>query len=818
MTCFLCAYSVFAYFASCESGFNNSKNVYVINTTIKKASDDPTVVSGILPGMMKYIKSDLPELQAISFTSNLLGTMPRKATSGDKIIEWFRPVVADEKFLNVLDMQMISGNRETALSAPNSMVIGADAAIKLFGSTDVMGKVIHLADIDVTITGVLGPLPVPTHLAMLGSQGEDGKHYVDGLISWQVQERLMMNEVAAQNAAIAPSISFEQMMETIQLPMAMAYITLPTDSNIDVLNKKLNSLIERHFNGRTAANGEDPMRYEVAVVPVRQVMTTFVDSTATLLGVPLKGLLVMCGLIVLSVAIINYANLYTTQLVSHRNELQIQRLMGATRSQLAFQCTIETALVSLAALVLASLLFEPLKIVINANSFVEFDTQWLSGWRYWLVLIGLLATSSILAALYPVMYAMQIKPKQDSRRSRNWTGRSLTHALVATQFSIVGTLLILILVVGQQNSELKKLGIGRIDDPVIVINNNLGQANISYPVLASTLKQYPQVKSIAAANGNLWGQGFSFEPNTISTAKGAMTRHRVDLENISFGFLDTMNMKLLAGRDFDQNRDSTQTQIVEKSQVVIKNSVEQVPNVIVDKSLTEALGYKNADEIVGTELYGHGFNFDRMRVIGVVENSYIGMQGTHNVGTVFMLGKENGLPLIRIDKHDIAGGLQAIDMVWKQLAPSVPVNRQFLKERYATPGIIANAFWILSFLLFLAITISLLGIVGITLHTLARRTREISIRKSLGASNTDVLTLLLSFIARPVVLANIILAWPLGYLISHAYLSLFPYRTALTLWPFVISLTIILSIVLLAIGMQSIKAAKRSPAEVLRHE
>lgn len=814
MTCFLCAYSVFAYFASAESGFANSNDTYVIVTTTKKGPEDPTVVAGIPPGMIKYIKSDLPELQSISFTSNLLGTMPRKATSGDKIIEWFRPVAADKNFLTTLDLPMISGNRETSLSSPNSMVIGADAAIKLFGTKDVVGKTVHFdTGVDVTITGVLGPLPIPTHLAMLGNQGTDGRHYLDGLIPWQVQERLMLNDAAAQNPAATSNISFSDMLESIQLPMAMAYIALPKDSDINALNKKLEELVQRRYSAKPAIDRGDVISYKVSLTPVKQVMSTFVDSTATLLGVPLKGLLMMCGLIVLGVAIVNQANLYTTQLVSHRNELQVQRLLGATKIQLSIQCIVETILISLAAFAVALFLFEPLKAVINANSFVEFDTQWLSGWRYWVVLIGLLATISILAALYPVVYVMRIKPKQQSsNKSRNWTGRILTHTLVATQFSIVGALLILILVVGQQNSELKKLGIGRVDDPVIVINNNLNDANVSYQVLASALKQYPQVKSTAAANGNLWGEGFSFEPNTISTAKDSMTRHRVDVENISFGFLDTMNMKLLAGRDFDQGRDPTQTQIAET------NPAEQVINVIVDKSLAEALGYKNAGEIIGTELYGRGFNFDHIRVSGVVENSFIGMQGTHNVGTVFMLGKDNGLPLIRIDKHDVAGGLQAIDTAWKQFAPSVPINRQFLEERYTTPGIIARAFWILSFLLVLAIAISLLGIVGITLHTLARRTREISIRKSLGATNTDILTLLLSFFAKPVVIANVVLAWPFGYLISRAYLSLFPYRTPLTPLPFMISLLIILCIVLLAIGAQSIKAARRNPAEVLRYE
>jgi putative ABC transport system permease protein len=156
----------------------------------------------------------------------------------------------------------------------------------------------------------------------------------------------------------------------------------------------------------------------------------------------------------------------------------------------------------------------------------------------------------------------------------------------------------------------------------------------------------------------------------------------------------------------------------------------------------------------------------------------------------------------------------------KALAPTAKIKRIFLDEYYAMNGVgVFNLLFIMiTFLIILAIAIAIMSMVGMATHTIVRRTREISIRKSLGASSADIYKQLLKYFAMPVAIATVLVAWPLGWLASRAFLSLFPYRTSIGVFPFVLSLAATIGIALLAVSSQAARTAKRNPTEVLRYE
>jgi putative ABC transport system permease protein len=204
-------------------------------------------------------------------------------------------------------------------------------------------------------------------------------------------------------------------------------------------------------------------------------------------------------------------------------------------------------------------------------------------------------------------------------------------------------------------------------------------------------------------------------------------------------------------------------------------------------------------------------------IIGVVENKTLTLTGSP--ASIYVLSPERAfIPTIRIAKSDVPAAIAEIDAVWNKLAPNVPMKRQFADEvwndvyRYIelmTTGFAAIAA--------LAIANSLLGLVGVSMLTIGRRTREIGVRKTLGASVTRILAMLVSDASKPVVIGNLI-AWPLAFLAMQAYLSQFANRAALSPIPFIASLTITVLIAWLAVVVQATKAARMNPATVLRNE
>jgi putative ABC transport system permease protein len=209
-----------------------------------------------------------------------------------------------------------------------------------------------------------------------------------------------------------------------------------------------------------------------------------------------------------------------------------------------------------------------------------------------------------------------------------------------------------------------------------------------------------------------------------------------------------------------------------------------------------------------------------MRIIGVVEERSFSFFKTPNntAGTIYDAQSDLGVTVARVTAADVDGALKGIDNEWKRLAPSVAISRRFLDEiferAFANYVRINQLFGALAVMAF---AICIAGLFGMAMFVAGRRRHEIGVRKTLGASTTRMIALLLTRFSRPVLIANLV-AWPAGYFASRAYLNQFSGSIPLTPWPFVLSVAITLAIAWLAVVGQTLRAARTSPAEVLRNE
>lgn len=816
MTCFLCAYSVFAYFASSESGFKQASNIYTIKTQFIKNGEPGIEVVGTTNRIARQLGQKLPQLKDISLNTGLLGNvMPKTVSVGSTSIDGVFIIAADDKFFQLFDIPIIDGNIRTALRSPDGVVIGAALANKLFGTTKVAGRTITLnRQLSLEIRAVSGVLPTPSHLTLMAGRDANDKPSLNLVVPWS-----LYTELANKDAASFGTIENTEVMDTGNFPNTTTYFTLaPGNWKTTQLDQQLKKIMDDTLEGHTLTFGGDKTSYRMSIIPVKDALGMLTKSTARFLNIPIVPILVVFGSLLLGIAIVNFVNLYTTQLIGTRKELGAMRLMGATRWHVIIQCFVEVFLICLLALTLALLCFAALK---PALSFIDFSAAWLSSWRFMLGSLAILLGVSLLAIAYPVTMVWDISPLDLMElRTKRIPSRRLSQLLIAVQFAVAGTLLILLVIIQRESAELRQLALGRMDASAIVINNNLFKSGLNYKTLATELSKHPEISNVAMADGGLWGQGFSFEPLTVSLPVGVNARRiRVDRRQVSSNYFNVMNIPLLAGHDFDPARDVV-TSVNIPAGVTIAIPVGHAVDVIIDRNFMNLLGVTHPQEAIGKELHGHGYLPPDLRIVGVAENSFQGIGGTYNEATIFTQDAKDGLTIVKFSDTTRAQALNIVDTVWKQLAPNTPISRGFIVDRYRmnSGGLFMFFSIILSLLIMLAVAISVMGMIGMASYTITRRTREISIRKSLGANSRDIYKLLVRYFATPVAIATMAIAWPLGWLVSRAFLNLFPYRASIGILPFILSLIATIGIALLAVSVQSIRASLRNPAEVLRYE
>ncbi len=817
LAAFVTAYGVVSFWDKSERNFANVDRTYVVTSDLEARTG--TIKTGVQPVTNRlyadYLKTEFPDFEAVARTQ----TMSNEAgvNAGD-INERMFVVAADPSFLDIFDLPFVAGNAKDALREPDSAVLTQDAARRLFGTDDVLGRTITLGNLlDVTVKGVIAPIPEPSYF---GHSAAATVRF-DVLTSWDTLDGL----AAAARARSAAQGNPQPPQPPPNAPKppenwlggycCMTFVMTKAASALtpETLDAQLREFGNRHL----PVVQRDLATLTVGAVPLSGLMVS--QLNAQLLGgsgVSITTVLLALSALVLLVACVNYATLATAQAARRAREVGMRKAIGANRTRVMLQYLAEagvlTAIAGVVALGAVRLVTPALHNTVGINLSVG-----LYSGVFWLFLAAILVVVALLGGAYPAFVLARVSPIEALRVGRTKAGpKFATTVLVGAQFAAAAFLLIVVFVMYAQNRALQRTGLGIGEDPVLVIPNFAQYSGVDNKALHDALAQIPQVKSVSATSQSPWSPGVGLAP-IGRTPDESIVRVTAIMNTVDYDYFKTLGYEMLGGRAFDREHgEDVRPQGPPSGKPI---------NVVIDASLADELGFSPPQSAVEKDIYfpsdaqrAFGGVAQPLHVIGVVANKPLRFSGAGAKSNMFFMQPNMPFQLVRLSSADVSGGLAAVDALWKRLSPKVSSGRKFMDELYdENYRNFARVNQVSAALAVVAIAISIVGLFSMAVQVASRRLHEIGVRKSVGAHARQIVAMLLAQFSRPVLVANLI-AWPLAYFAAQKYLSVFSQRIAITPLPFLVSLAATGAVACAVVAGQAWRAARVNPANVLRAE
>jgi putative ABC transport system permease protein len=728
--------------------------------------------------MGSVLKNDYPFIETfVRLRAN--GVLVKK---DNKTIQEWMSIYADRSVFEVFDIPLIEGNPQTALQDPYTVVLDENTAKKYFGTTLVLGKVMKIQDGAYKVTGVMRNIPENSHLRgrnMFISMETWAESKSNNWLSNNFYTYLVFKE---GTQPVQLQSQFKKVVEKYMIPQAR-----------DVMNIK--SLAEFEKSGNRIAYGLTPL------TDIHLYSNKF-DELSPNSSIQYVYIFSAIALFILLIACVNFMNLSTARSVNRAKEVGIRKVMGSIRSTLVSQFLSESILMSLLAFVLGLGLAALILPFFNDLSAKNLSLSFTENPLLLPVLLGLSIVVGLLAGIYPALFLSSFKPISVLKGKFSSTGKGvmLRSSLVVFQFFASIILIISTIIIYRQLDYIQKKNVGFNREQVMVINdtNLLGSGLESFK---NELLQISEVKS-ATISGFLPTP--SFRNNTVFWPEGQLGADRgitMQFWEVSHDYTKTLGMQMVAGRDFDK------TMATDSSAIII------------NETTAKQTGYKNP---IGQKLYTYGSSMKELipfTIIGVVKNfNYTSLRENIASLSMCLAKKPYGMISVRIQTQDLKNSIAKIESKWKARVGGESLNYQFLDEAfdsmYRTEQRIGKIF--VSFAI-LAIFIACLGLFGLATFTAEQRTKEIGIRKVLGASVANI-TNLLSKDFLKLVLVAVVLASPIAYYLMDKWLQDFAYRIEISWWVFALAGVLAVLIAFLTVGYQSVRAALANPVKSLRTE
>lgn len=742
---------------------NNPEQVYRIVKDFVN-DDKSRIPDATTPPAMAYVvQKEIPE---VAQTTRLFPSWGRRyiVQVGDKKMNEQGVVRVDSNFFEVFSFPFLKGNKQSAFKNQKSILLTESSAKKYFADQDPIGKIVKL-DIDngtdYAVSGVLQDVPSRSHFKF------------DFLIPLKFGNTNLNAEWGWYNfytyVRLKPGVSPEKFESKLQ-PLFKKY--QPDNTNIYYSQALTNIHLDSRLKWELANNGD----------------RSYVN------------IMLAIAIFVIIIAGINYINLATARSSKRAKEVGIRKVAGAHRSLLIGQFLSESIIIALfslfVSLVAASLLL-PFFNHLMEKELVLFSTKNLDAW---LIILGVGLLVGFAAGLYPAFYLARFKPIQvlKSNILSVAKGAFLRKGLVTVQFVISMVMISSIIIISNQLNYIRSKKLGFDKDNILLIHNIGGLKNKE--ALKAELKRLPSVKSVGAADGLLGGQNWT---NGVR-AKDMEKESLLNFLDVDYDFLQTMNVQLKEGRNFSKafGRDSVAIILSETAVKEIGLKEPAIGSQIVWGEQDTTIYYA---DVIGVVKDFHFSNFhEPIKPFGFV----LDLERNSSVNTLF----------IKILPGNIDQTINSVEKIWKELVVGQPMEYSFNDEMVTSMHRQETKFQrMFSYLTIVAIVIACLGLFGLASFTAEQRTKEIGIRKVLGASVQGLVSLLSKDFLKLVVIA-ILIATPLAWYFMHNWLQDFVYRVALTWWVFVIAGVLALLIALLTVSFQAIRAAVANPVKSLRTE
>lgn len=696
---------------------------------------------------------------------------------------------ADEYFFTVFSFRILAGEKASLLKDPYTAVLTAETAAKYFGSSgtdysEYIGKLFYwgLDTQPYIVKGICENIPSNSHIQF------------DALISYSTL-------FSSEDKSADNSWTWSDMRH---------YLVLRPGTDYKQLESKFPAYSERYFNGDKVSGSVEKF-YLQPLKDAHLYSDYEYDIAETASGKAVWAMLAV-AIFILVIAWINYVNLTTSRALDRAKEVGLRKVMGAMKAQLVRQFILESLIVTALAFAVAIAI-----VFVFQSSFNEIVGNELSlksiftslQFKHVLLLISVLVAGAILSGFYPAFVLSSYEPVTvlKGKFTRSSKGNFLRKALVVFQFTSSAALIMGTFIVGKQIAFMNDAALGiNIKNIITIQSPELMPWDSTFVQRVESYKhELTRIDGVinATTTGRLPGArlGRSFNVQL----SGSQEKYTHSVMNVDHSFFDTYNVSLLAGRkfvSFDHNAD-----------------YDKLNTIILNKSAVQLLGIKTPDDAIGKEILWGNNGTRRWTIVGVVNDFHQeGLQKPMEP-IFFRPIYSTGSPTsVRVETDDLPKTIAAIEATYKSFFPGNAFEYSILEDRYKLQYSDDARFGkIISTFTFLAIIVSCLGLLGLSSYTAAQRTKEIGIRKVLGASLTNIVTILSYDFVRLVLIAAI-LALPIAYFSMQNWLQSYAYRITPHWTQFAFPVGIVITIAAITISFQVLKTAMTNPAETIKYE
>ena len=727
------------------------------------------------------LKKDYPEVE--EFVRIYASEGSKMIKKGSAFIQENDVAYADSTFFDVFTFAALEGDTHTALNEPNTMVISASAADKYFGTTHAVGKFVELNDDKHSlykVTAVIKDMPQNSHFRYDFLFSMDNVDYGFGnYMSHNFVTYLLFKKGTDINAF---QKKFPAYINKYILPQAKAMMQVTSMEDFEKLGNKL----AYHLVPVTDIHLHSDRSAELSVNG--NIQYVYIFSAV--------------AIFILLIACVNFMNLSTARSANRSKEVGIRKVLGSEKKTLVRQFLAESTLVSFIAILLAVGITMLALSYFNGISGKSIAMEKIGSPAFLLFLVCLPFVIGLLAGAYPAFYlssfnpitVLKGKPNAGAKKSR------LRNALVVFQFATSIILMVGTIVVYKQLNYIQNKKIGFNKDQVLTVEGTWVLGN-NYKAFRNEVEKIPGVKASAQAAylpvSSSSRSSNTFFKEAVMDIKGGfnMQQWRID-EN----YIPVMGMEMAIGRNFS------------------KEFLSDSSAIIINESTAQLLGYK---EPVGKIIYAGTNNGEKpvpYNIIGVVKNFNYESMKEQIAPLCLTLGSANWVTAFKVESSNLPSIIKAIEKKWGAFAPAMPFKYEFLDNAFSnmykaeqTAGKVVLSFSIL------AILIACLGLFGLASYMAEQRTKEIGVRKVLGATVNNIVTMMSKDFLK-LVLISAIFAIPIAGWGMHLWLQDFAYRINISWWIFAAAGSGAIIIALITVSFQAIKAALTNPVKSLRSE
>ncbi|TDQ08358.1 ABC transporter permease [Pedobacter metabolipauper] len=723
-------------------------------------------------GLTDMMISEIPELEnGIQLSGYKDQVKVNEETYKEQILR------TETSFFDLFTATFIKGNASVALKEPFTAVVSESFAAKAFPKGSAIGQTLQLKweDSPFRIVGIIKDLPKAAHL----------------------------------HGDVIIRSSFSRKLNWKGYTSVSQYVLLKENTSAESVGKKLAPLYKKY---------EFPKGVTLKLMPLTDIhLHSHTDSELEPNGdIRYIYIFSAVALFILIIAIVNFVNLTVAASLKRGKEIGIKKVMGASRKQLTLQFLSESYLYFIAAFLMVMIITNDMIPLLGLQIGIPISIKDILSAKTVLISLGIIMVSGFIAGFYPALIISRLMPVQTLKGYGNSTpGKfGFRKILMAFQFSSSALLIICTLIVYSQLKYISNKSLG-FDKDQVLITESVNEYGQKFNAFRSELLTHRAIKDVSLSHFNPgvnYG-GSSSWTDDVDTAK----QHQFDFISVDLNFINTLNVQVVKGRAFSAKYGTDVFNYTEAADKVpyeeYKSVMKQSP-IILNEAAVAELNLKNP---IDTMLSYGGL---QGKVIGVVKD-FNGMS-LHNKVTPMSLtlttNPDFGYMFIKLHTTDMSATRAIVNEVWKKHFPDIQPDLKFLDQHleqlYANEMRMGSVFM---YFAGIAIFLSCVGLFGMVYYDLQQRTKEIAVRKILGASVNNLLTLMNNGFIKTVLVANVII-WPVAYLLIRNWLDTFYYRISLSYLPFVLALGICLLLTILTVSLQALKAIKKSPVEALKYE